>query len=456
MPVDDLDFAGENNSKTVILVFAADRGHFNCSIPLSKELRRRGFFVELWTHALTRSWYEKESFDVINESLGSGEQLNMMVKLYKQSSSLGEGDNGSKSMMLRECPSLMANAGLSWQEMDDYMASKEGREAFQNRLKDRPPSIVVWEATFCKWVTDICTERGVPCYGLAPSPYYPFRCHYSKMTNTKMLEFDGSLHIRDIEKDSDPVTNKHPYAHIVAQILLQGAFVRSNASRLGFFLPSRIDKDMSRGVGDECLTSWLNHDTTPVILISLGSQSALAALGDAVGMTLVKGALRANTRVVFVGDKTDLNSSNKNIARDRGYCTSSIQQWEVLNHPNVKAFVTHCGSNSAHEGLYAGVPMIPLPFFDDQYYIAENLEMLYGYSDDCLYSPLRKVDIRTKTCKREDELDTHKTNAINKICNAIKLALKVPREKLENLRMAVEEEDGVKTAGEIIAKLAIA
>ena len=70
--------------------------------------------------------------------------------------------------------------------------------------------------------------------------------------------------------------------------------------------------------------------------------------------------------------------------------------------------------------------------------------------------PLRKVDIRTKTCKREDELDTHKTNAINKICNAIKLALKVPREKLENLRMAVEEEDGVKTAGEIIAKLAIA
>ena len=45
---------------------------------------------------------------------------------------------------------------------------------------------------------------------------------------------------------------------------------------------------------------------------------------------------------------------------------------------------------------------------------------------------------------------------MNKICNAIKLALKVPREKLENLRMAVEEEDGVKTAGEIIAKLAIA
>ena len=72
MPVDDQDFAGENNSKTIILVFAADRGHFNCSIPLSKELRRRGFVVELWTHALTKSWYGKESFDTINEPLGSG------------------------------------------------------------------------------------------------------------------------------------------------------------------------------------------------------------------------------------------------------------------------------------------------------------------------------------------------------------------------------------------------
>ena len=171
-------------------------------------------------------------------------------------------------------------------------------------------------------------------------------------------------------------------------------------------------------------------------------------------MTLVNGALRANTRVVFVGDKTDLISSDTNIARDSVYCTSSIKQWEVLNHPNVKAFVTHCGSNSAHEGLYAGVPMIPLPFFDDQYYIAENLEMLYGYSDDSMYSPLRKIDIRTKHCKGEDGLDTHETRAISKICNAIKLALMVPREKLQNLRMAVEEEDGVKTAGETIAKLA--
>ena len=66
------------------------------------------------------------------------------------------------------------------------------------------------------------------------------------------------------------------------------------------------------------------------------------------------------------------------------------------------------------------------------------------------------TNLEARFTKTEDELDTHKTNAINNICNAIKLALKVPREKLENLRMAVEEEDGVKTAGEIIAKLAIA
>ena len=42
-----------SDQKTVLLVFPADRGHFTSCIPLATELKRRNFFVELWTHSVS-------------------------------------------------------------------------------------------------------------------------------------------------------------------------------------------------------------------------------------------------------------------------------------------------------------------------------------------------------------------------------------------------------------------
>jgi len=42
----------------------------------------------------------------------------------------------------------------------------------------------------------------------------------------------------------------------------------------------------------------------------------------------------------------------------------------VLAHPNVGAFVSHCGINSAHEALHAGTPIVGIPLFADQYDMA--------------------------------------------------------------------------------------
>ncbi|XP_031102279.1 UDP-glycosyltransferase 73C5-like [Ipomoea triloba] len=43
-------------------------------------------------------------------------------------------------------------------------------------------------------------------------------------------------------------------------------------------------------------------------------------------------------------------------------------QLEILSHPSIRGFMTHCGWNSALEAVSAGVPMITFPMFAEQFF----------------------------------------------------------------------------------------
>lgn len=71
-------------------------------------------------------------------------------------------------------------------------------------------------------------------------------------------------------------------------------------------------------------------------------------------------------------------------------CSEYLPQTELLQQ-NCQLFVTHGGSNSFHEALYAGVPMLVVPFFGDQHAVATYAtDLQVGYAIPC--------DIKDNVC----------------------------------------------------------
>ena len=120
----------------------------------------------------------------------------------------------------------------------------------------------------------------------------------------------------------------------------------------------------------ECL-QWLNSKASnSVIYVNFGSVTVITP------QQLVEfGWGLANSKHPFlwiirpdlvVGESGIFPPEFELETKERSLIASWCPQEEVLNHPSVGGFLTHCGWNSTIEGLCAGVPMLCWPFFADQ------------------------------------------------------------------------------------------
>ncbi|CAH9117758.1 unnamed protein product [Cuscuta europaea] len=111
---------------------------------------------------------------------------------------------------------------------------------------------------------------------------------------------------------------------------------------------------------------WLDSIPTPAVYLSFGRVLALPP--DEI--VAIAEALEAK-RVPFLWSlkQTSMNLLPDGFldrAKDFGKVVPWAPQVQVLSHPSVGAFVTHCGWNSILEAVSFGVPVICRPFFGDQ------------------------------------------------------------------------------------------
>ncbi|KFK33998.1 hypothetical protein AALP_AA5G088400 [Arabis alpina] len=134
---------------------------------------------------------------------------------------------------------------------------------------------------------------------------------------------------------------------------------------------------------DKSCIEWLNKHNKPrsVIYISLGS---LHHMETKEVLEMAWGLCNSNQPFLWViraGSIAGLDSLPMDVSKmvsERGYIVKWAPQIEILGHPAVGGFWSHCGWNSTLDSIAEGVPIICRPFNGEQKLNAMYIESVWN------------------------------------------------------------------------------
>ncbi|MED6173520.1 hypothetical protein PIB30_060229 [Stylosanthes scabra] len=140
------------------------------------------------------------------------------------------------------------------------------------------------------------------------------------------------------------------------------------------FTPGFTNNTMATSLWSESdCTQWLNSKPHgSVLYVSFGS---LAKMTRKVLEEIANGLLLSNVSFVWVLrpnvvgliEDDPLPVGFHEAIRDRGMVIPWCSQTQVLAHPAIGGFLTHCGWNSILEGIWCEVPLLCFPLMYDQF-----------------------------------------------------------------------------------------
>ncbi|XP_046999933.1 UDP-glucosyltransferase 2-like isoform X2 [Schistocerca americana] len=132
------------------------------------------------------------------------------------------------------------------------------------------------------------------------------------------------------------------------------------------------------------IQKFLDDSPHGVIYFSLGSMVRVETFDPEKFKAIVDAFASVPQRVLWKADPANLPGLPPNVRAQKW-----IPQNDVLNHPNVRLFISHGGLLGAQEAVAAGVPTLTLPLFSDQFVnsaravaAGSGLQLLYDDIDD--------------------------------------------------------------------------
>ncbi|XP_062123422.1 UDP-glycosyltransferase UGT4-like [Drosophila sulfurigaster albostrigata] len=131
------------------------------------------------------------------------------------------------------------------------------------------------------------------------------------------------------------------------------------------------------------LLDFVNGAEHGVIYFSMGMKILSRWRPKNIEQKMLQTFAQLKQRVVWKYEENTMLNKSENI-----YLSHNVPQRQLLEHANVKLFITNGGLLSTIEAAYSGVPMLGLPIFFDQF---DNVERMVKVG------VARKLDINTLT-----------------------------------------------------------
>ncbi|KAL4194652.1 hypothetical protein AMTRI_Chr05g69580 [Amborella trichopoda] len=378
-------------------------------------------------------------------------------------------------------------------DIDKFMAQlnragPEGLATLINDLQVRGRQVhCIVSNPFVPWVVDVAEGFGIPCAMLwvqscaVYAVYYQSLCRLDEFPTPERLNIDVSLpglpvlktnelpsflvpfapyqcladailgHIKKIKKVKWVLANSF---HALETEAIQSVSELTPIMTIGPLVPlgllrrstaSEMRGDLWKSE-DDCL-DWLNtQPKESVIYVSFGS---IVSLSPTQIEELAWGLASSGRPFLWVAKPVDstseflLPTGFLDATAGRGKIVKWCPQVEVLTHPSVSCFVTHCGWNSTLETIAAGTPILAFAHWGDQVTNAKFLVDVYSVGVR-LERDAEGVVRREEVCRCIEEI-REGSRAAKIRENAMKLK-EAAREALEeggssdkNLRVFVED-----------------
>lgn len=388
----------------VLVVAFPSQGHVNPVLRLAKRLASEGLLVTFSSTEEAGLMMKKATDNKASTSIPIGKGK-MRFEFFSDDPDLNDPNHPDLDALMER---LEKNSPKAVADLIDRQA-KEGR----------PVSCVITNP-FLPWVLDVATDAGIQAGLLWVQSCAVFTAYYH-YCNDPTIKYPATLESEiSVELPGMPVLapadipsfalETNPYKSLTDVIVNQfknitkaswvmvDSFMelerpiiealegKASLLPIGPLLKSLQDVESKTIRGDlwksaDCI-EWLDsHEQGSVVYVSLGS---VVVLDKEQLEEMAWGIKNSGQKFLWVV-KPEPKENEKGLPEwflketaERGMVVPWCPQEEVLLHPSVACFFTHCGWNSSMESLCSGVPVVGFPQWGDQVTNAKFLADVFG------------------------------------------------------------------------------